>query len=366
MDNSSSPPPSYSPAAEEPCSPLVTIVASIPPTIARPMFAARPYEFHGLLFNMLPPDVQSFLSSHGLDNAAQYDPAAVATVRLWLTDQLLDTVNPVCEAIVYINVRYNLLLTQHSPCHPELLELVRIVSHELLPQLEQHMLRYLANADALVWADVAARECVSLEDACWYRWLQTQPAIELVDMRLADLYEWVAGMWMKGWRSNGYTTYVVPESVSPDLESVSAAAVETPAATTPAPSLPGSPVPPYATSVAPASAAPASAAPASAAPASAAAETPVAPPALPLPDSPVPPYASPPRAAATYTLTPPERTNTPPSRGSSPQTLRNIIFRVASASPPTTPSRTASVSPPVAKYEFASTSLGRAFPLRTR
>ncbi|KAJ6449719.1 hypothetical protein C8R47DRAFT_1262660, partial [Mycena vitilis] len=171
-DNSSSPPPSYSPAAEEPCSPLVTIVASIPPTIARTMFVPRPCEFHGLPFDMLPPEVQSFLSSHGLDNAAQYDSSAVAAIRLWLTDRLVDTANPMCEEL----------------------------------RMARGVLRYLANADALVWADVAAREAVSLEDACWYRWLQTQPAIEIVDRRLADLYEWVAAMWMKGRRLNGRTT----------------------------------------------------------------------------------------------------------------------------------------------------------------
>jgi hypothetical protein len=170
-----------------------------------------PYTYHGLPFDHLSPDIQSFLSSHGLDNAAHYDAAAVASVRLWLTDKLIETMGPVCEAIVLANVRYNLLSTMYPAGHPFLCALVCMLRSELLPTLEAHMGEHLVLADALVWADVIAREdseAHSLDEALQYRWLQTQPAIDLVATRLVDLYEWSARMWMLGWRSDGYTTYL--------------------------------------------------------------------------------------------------------------------------------------------------------------
>ncbi|KAJ7354246.1 hypothetical protein DFH08DRAFT_854477 [Mycena albidolilacea] len=207
MDNISLPPPSLF----LPPTSLITIVAPIPATIPRPIYGVPPYTYHGLPFDHLPPDIQSFLSSHGLDNAAHYDAAAVASVRLWLTDKLMETVGPVCEAIVLANVRYNLLSTMYPAGHPFLCALVCMLRSELLPTLEAHMGEHLVLADALVWADVIAREdseAHSLDEALQYRWLQTQPAIDLVATRLVDLYEWSARMWMLGWRSDGSTTYL--------------------------------------------------------------------------------------------------------------------------------------------------------------
>ncbi|KAJ7800206.1 hypothetical protein B0H14DRAFT_3786306 [Mycena olivaceomarginata] len=206
MDNISLPPPSLS----LPPTSLITIVAPIPPTIPRPIYGV-PLYLPRAAFRPPSAGYPVVPLVHGLDNAAHYDAAAVASVRLWLTDKLMETVGPVCEAIVLANVRYNLLSTMYPRGPPVLCALVCMLRSELLPTLEAHMGEHLVLADALVWADVIAREdseAHSLDEALQYRWLQTQPAIDLVATRLVDLYEWSARMWMLGWRSDGHTTYL--------------------------------------------------------------------------------------------------------------------------------------------------------------
>ncbi|KAJ7764425.1 hypothetical protein B0H16DRAFT_1718348 [Mycena metata] len=229
-DIPSTPPPSYSPPASHS---LVTIVAPIPPTIPRPLYLAPAYTYHGLPFGLLPLDIQSFLTSHGLGDADNntYSTESVASLRLWLTDQLVNNVRSVCEAIAHATVRYNLLRTMYPASDPALCLLVHLVHQTFLPMLDGHMATHLALADALVWADVAAREggpdALTTEEALHYRWLQTQPSIELVATHLVELYEWSATMWMMGWRSDGSTTYlqaqiqpapVVDDTASPELE----------------------------------------------------------------------------------------------------------------------------------------------------
>ncbi|KAJ7212410.1 hypothetical protein B0H12DRAFT_1145018 [Mycena haematopus] len=207
MNNDSTPTPLSIPTAS-----LLTISTPIPASIPRPIYGVPQYNYHGLPFSLLPPDIQSFLSSHGLDNVAAYDPVAVTCVRLWLTDQLMDTVNGVCQAIVHVNMRYNLLRTVYPVSHLFLTALVDVFRGELLPKLEQHMTDHLAHADALVWVDVAAREggpeALTVGEALHYRSLQIQPAIDLVATYIVELYEWSAAMWMQGWRSDGFTTYL--------------------------------------------------------------------------------------------------------------------------------------------------------------
>ncbi|KAJ7914337.1 hypothetical protein B0H13DRAFT_2002835, partial [Mycena leptocephala] len=313
MDNiSGTPPPSYSPPTPHS---LITIVAPIPPTIPRPIYWGPQYVYHGLPFDLLPPNIQSFLTSHGLDNVAHYDPVAVDTVRSWLTEKLLDTVSGVSHAIVLANVRYNLLRTMYPASDPSLCLLVRTLRREFLPLLEQHMAEHLTFADALVWADVAAREggpnALTVEEALHYRWLQTQPAIDLVATRLVELYEWSAAMWMLGWRSDGITTYQLQSQTAPEAGS-----------------------PPYASPVL--------------VDAETAAESVMvpspAPPASPRPDTPrctIPPTLSP-------VHMPPVRPSTPPrnpqsaSNASSPQTPRSTR---SPCSPPATPGRSARTSP---------------------
>ncbi|KAF7351990.1 hypothetical protein MVEN_01161200 [Mycena venus] len=220
MDNVSIPPPSCFPIGYS----FITVVAPIPTTIPRPIYGVPQYDYHGLPFGLLPPKIQSFLTSHGLEDRAHYDPAAVASVRLWLSDKLLDTVSRICEAIVLVNIRYNLFRTMYPPEHAFLTALTRLLHRELLPELERHMGEHVAYADALVWADVSAREgspeALSVEEALQYRWLQTQPTVDLVATRIVELYEWAAAMWMMGWRSDGYTTYLQllpPPSSSPPV-----------------------------------------------------------------------------------------------------------------------------------------------------
>ncbi|KAJ6484037.1 hypothetical protein C8R45DRAFT_1099202 [Mycena sanguinolenta] len=203
-----------------PCSTeaLITISTPIPASIPRPFYGVPQYNYHGLPFALLPPDIQSFLSSYGLDDPAVYDAAAVESVRLWLTDNFMQTADRVCQAIAHNNVRYNLLLTMYPPENPSLSALVVHFRRELLPELEKELARYLAKADALVWADVAARvggpEAASVDDALRYRALQIQPVVDLVTDRMVDLYAWSAEMWMRGWRSDGSTTYQVQPSVA--------------------------------------------------------------------------------------------------------------------------------------------------------
>ncbi|KAJ7234107.1 hypothetical protein C8J57DRAFT_1249484 [Mycena rebaudengoi] len=137
---------------------FITIVAPIPTTIPRPIYGVSKYDYHRLQFDLLPPKIQSFLSSHGLTDRALYEPAAVASVRLWLTDKLLDTVSRICEAIVLVNIRYSLLRTMYLAEYVFLTLLTHLLHRELLPELERHMGEHLVYADALVWADVAACE----------------------------------------------------------------------------------------------------------------------------------------------------------------------------------------------------------------
>ncbi|KAJ7268258.1 hypothetical protein C8J57DRAFT_1227981 [Mycena rebaudengoi] len=128
----------------------------------RPPFRGRstacPSTTITLPFDLLPPKIQSFLFSHGLADRAHYDPAAVASVRLWLTDKLLDTVNRICEAIVLVIIRYSLLRTMYLAGYVFLTLLTHLLHRELIPELERHMGEHLVYADALVWADVAACE----------------------------------------------------------------------------------------------------------------------------------------------------------------------------------------------------------------
>ncbi|KAJ7044237.1 hypothetical protein C8F04DRAFT_1070005 [Mycena alexandri] len=230
MDNIPSiAPPSYSPPGSHS---LITIVAPIPRTIPRPAYLAPAYNYQGLPFDMLPLGIQSFLASHGLgDTDNDYSTESVASIRLWLTDQLVNNVRSVCEAIAHATVRYNLLRTMYPACDPSLCLLVNLVHHTFLPMLDRHIAEHLALADALVWADVSVREggpdALTTEQALHYRSLQTQPPIELVATHLVDLYEWSAKMWMMGWRSDGSTTYlqtqptpdpVVSDAASPELE----------------------------------------------------------------------------------------------------------------------------------------------------
>ncbi|KAF8169678.1 hypothetical protein K438DRAFT_1983066 [Mycena galopus ATCC 62051] len=214
MDNLSIPPPLSFPSP-----PLMTISAPIPTTIPRPVYGVPQYMYHGLSFDLLPPHIQCFLSSHGLDNTADFDTASVSGVRLALTDSLMDAVDGICQAIVHVNVRYNLLHTIYPADHLFLCTLVHVLRRELLPMLERYMAEHLAYADALVWADVAAREngpdALSADEALHYRSLQTQPAVDLVATRLVDLYEWAAAMWMMGWRSDGCTTYLQGQGQPP-------------------------------------------------------------------------------------------------------------------------------------------------------
>ncbi|KAF7376945.1 hypothetical protein MSAN_00112300 [Mycena sanguinolenta] len=197
---------------------LITISNPIPATIPRPFYFVPQYNYHGLPFALLPPDIQSFLTSYGLDNPAVYDTAAVASVREWLTDNFMQKADRQCELIAYNNVKYNILRTVHPPEYPLLTELVTEFWNEVLPQLREHLAAYLVKADALVWADVAAREggpdALSVEDVLRYRSLQIQPVVDLITDRMVDLYAWSAEMWMRGWRSDGYTTYQIQPPVA--------------------------------------------------------------------------------------------------------------------------------------------------------
>ncbi|KAJ6573148.1 hypothetical protein DFH09DRAFT_1459598 [Mycena vulgaris] len=192
---SQSPPPMFPPAA------------SIPPTIARPVYTPPMYDYHGLPFSMLPPDVQSFLASHGLDNLAQYTAEHVAAVRHTLADALVLTTADLCTAIAYTNIRYNIHLYVDGlpPTHPAPRALVAQLHLSLLPQLAARLTAHLRLADALVWADVTARaggpHALDTPAALCYRALQTQPPIELVNDELVRRYTSAVGLQTLGWRT---------------------------------------------------------------------------------------------------------------------------------------------------------------------
>ncbi|KAJ7183876.1 hypothetical protein C8R46DRAFT_1210015 [Mycena filopes] len=349
-DLPSMPPPSYS--SEAPHS-LVTIVAPIPTTIPRPVYVAPAYEYHGRTFDLLPPDVQDFLTSHGLGTADTYSTEAVALVRTWLTDQLMADVRTICEAIVHGNVRYNLLRTMYPASDPSLCALITLVRSKFLPALERQLAAHLTLADGLVWADVSAREgspeAVTTEQALHYRWLQTQPPIELVATHLVELYEWSATMWMMGWRSDGSTTYLqAPTTPDADISAdVPMLELDAPLAFESAPE-----------SNSEEEAVVQENAPSPIAPADVLFPAPVD-----VPTRPSTPQSSPPPMRVSTPQTPQSPARVSLSTPQTPQSPRSVR-RLAMASPPTSPPRTPPRSPPRAtliptSYSFSSLQVGQ-------
>ncbi|KAK7002198.1 hypothetical protein R3P38DRAFT_2729518, partial [Favolaschia claudopus] len=211
--------------------PLKIIMARIPAVMPTPYLFPGSYLYLGRSFTQLPSEIQSFVTSCGLNDPRQYTSADVAAVCRTYTEQFIELTQPTCERIVQIQMYWNLLsnvcLPQMQHCimtyHPIMAWLIRLQRDEAIPALLEQVKEYLLYADALVWADIALRErtpdAASFHEISHHRHLQIQPVMNRIVNFITELYAWVAKMWEDGWSVDGNATYLRVEP-SPRLQKV--------------------------------------------------------------------------------------------------------------------------------------------------